>query len=130
MAIAAQSPADTIGHTVVLDPTLGIDIATPPCTKAPRTDVGGRPAYGRPHRALPGAAAVGADERSDGGGVGRARARAAGGPLGLIEAIRQLTDAALGSPVADARIGLVSGFGMINYDRGLASGAALLARAS
>jgi len=32
--------------------------------------------------------------------------------------------------VAGARIGLVSGFGMINYDRGLASGAAILARAA
>ena len=29
--------------------------------------------------------------------------------------------------VPDARIGLVSGFGMVTYDRGLASGAALLA---
>ena len=29
--------------------------------------------------------------------------------------------------VPDAKIGLVSGFGMITYDRGLASGAALLA---
>jgi len=33
----------------------------------------------------------------------------------------------LGTPVADAKIGLVSGFGMINYDRGLCSGAAILA---
>jgi hypothetical protein len=30
--------------------------------------------------------------------------------------------------VADARIGLVSGFGMINYDRGLCTAAAILAR--
>jgi hypothetical protein len=29
--------------------------------------------------------------------------------------------------VPDAKIGLVSGFGMINYDRGLGSGAAILA---
>jgi hypothetical protein len=29
--------------------------------------------------------------------------------------------------VPDAEIGLVSGFGMVTYDRGLASGAALLA---
>ena len=32
-------------------------------------------------------------------------------------------------PVTDAEVALVSGFGMINYDRGLASAAALLARA-
>ena len=30
--------------------------------------------------------------------------------------------------VANARIGMVSGFGMINYDRGLCCGAAILAR--
>jgi hypothetical protein len=36
----------------------------------------------------------------------------------------------LGTQVPDARIGLVSGFGMINYDRGLASCAAILARAA
>ena len=45
-------------------------------------------------------------------------------------AIRQLTDQPLGTPVPNARIGLVSGFGMITYDRGLASGAAVLARAA
>ena len=32
--------------------------------------------------------------------------------------------------VKDAEVALVSGFGMINYDRGLASAAALLAKAS
>ena len=52
-----------------------------------------------------------------------------GGYLGLVEAIRQLTDEAGGTTVPDAAIGLVSGFGMINYDRGLASSAVLLARA-
>jgi hypothetical protein len=30
--------------------------------------------------------------------------------------------------VPDAQVGLVSGFGMINFDRGLATGAALLGR--
>jgi acetyl-CoA acetyltransferase len=63
-----------------------------------------------------------------GGQLSVGQAGAAGGYLGLVEAIRQLTDAPLGTRVADARIGLVSGFGMINYDRGLASGAAILAR--
>jgi hypothetical protein len=46
----------------------------------------------------------------------------------MTDAIRQLTGAALGASVADATIGLVSGFGMINYDRGLCCGAAILAR--
>ena len=56
------------------------------------------------------------------------QAGAAGGFLGLVEAMRQLTGGALGAQVPDARIGLVSGFGMINYDRGLCSGAAILGR--
>ena len=33
-----------------------------------------------------------------------------------------------GGQVADARVGMVSGFGMINYDRGLCTAAAILAR--
>jgi acetyl-CoA acetyltransferase len=64
---------------------------------------------------------------TSGGQLSVGQAGAAGGFLGLVEAVRQLTGQALGAPVAGARIGLVSGFGMINYDRGLASGAALLA---
>ena len=34
------------------------------------------------------------------------------------------------SPVPDARFGVVAGFGMIVFDRGLCSGAAILARAN
>jgi acetyl-CoA acetyltransferase len=67
---------------------------------------------------------------TSGGQLSVGQAGAAGGYLGLVEAIRQLSDAALGTQVRDARIGLISGFGMINYDRGLASGAAILARAT
>jgi acetyl-CoA acetyltransferase len=66
---------------------------------------------------------------TSGGQLSVGQAGAAGGYLGMVEAIRQLTDEAGGTAVADARIGLVSGFGMINYDRGLASSAVLLARA-
>jgi acetyl-CoA acetyltransferase len=66
---------------------------------------------------------------TSGGQLSVGQAGAGGGYLGLVEAVRQLTDEAGATTVADARIGLVSGFGMINYDRGLASSAVLLARA-
>jgi acetyl-CoA acetyltransferase len=66
---------------------------------------------------------------TSGGQLSVGQAGAGGGHLGLVEAIRQLTDEAGGTSVAGAQIGLVSGFGMINYDRGLASSAVLLGRA-
>jgi acetyl-CoA acetyltransferase len=65
---------------------------------------------------------------TSGGQLSVGQAGAAGGYLGLVEALRQLTGKALGTQVPDVGIGLVSGFGMINYDRGLASAAAVLAR--
>ena len=64
---------------------------------------------------------------TSGGQLSVGQAGAAGGFLGLVEAVRQLTGEPLGTPVPEAKVGLVSGFGMITYDRGLASGAALLA---
>jgi acetyl-CoA acetyltransferase len=64
---------------------------------------------------------------TSGGQLSVGQAGAAGGFLGLVEIIRQLTGKPLGAAVDDARLGLVSGFGMINYDRGLCSGAAILA---
>ncbi|MEI6458215.1 MAG: thiolase family protein [Pseudomonadota bacterium] len=65
---------------------------------------------------------------TSGGQLSVGQAGAAGGYLGLVEALRQLTGQTLGTPVPNAQFGLVSGFGMINYDRGLCSGAAVLAR--
>jgi acetyl-CoA acetyltransferase len=64
---------------------------------------------------------------TSGGQLSVGQAGAAGGFLGLVEVIRQVTGQPLGAKVADARLGLASGFGMINYDRGLCSGAAILA---
>jgi acetyl-CoA acetyltransferase len=64
---------------------------------------------------------------TSGGQLSVGQAGAAGGFLGMVEAIRQLTGQAEGRQVRDAEVGLVSGFGMINYDRGLGSGAAILA---
>ena len=43
--------------------------------------------------------------------------------------MRQLTNTAGGTQVAGARTALVSGFGMIKYDRGLCASAAILAGA-
>ena len=61
-----------------------------------------------------------------GGQLSIGQAGAAGGYLGLVEAIRQLTGGPRGHQVPDASVGLVSGFGMINYDRGLCTAAAIL----
>ena len=66
---------------------------------------------------------------TSGGQLSVGQAGAAGGCLGLTEAVRQLTGQTLGAKVENARHGLVSGFGMINYDRGVCTGAAVLGRA-
>jgi acetyl-CoA acetyltransferase len=66
---------------------------------------------------------------TDGGQLSVGQAGAAGGYLGLVEAMRQLTGEAEGRAVRDARRALVSGFGMINYDRGLCTAACVLERA-
>jgi acetyl-CoA acetyltransferase len=67
---------------------------------------------------------------TSGGQLSVGQAGAAGGFLGLVEAMRQLTSQPLGSQVPNANACLVSGFGMINYDRGLSSCAAVVARAA
>ena len=66
---------------------------------------------------------------TSGGQLSVGQAGASGGMLGTVEAIRQLTRQTIGGQVPDAKLGLVCGFGMINYDRGLSSGAAILAAA-
>jgi len=66
---------------------------------------------------------------TSGGQLSVGQAGCAAGFLGLVEAIRQLTGQNLARAVPEARIGLAVGFGMITYDRGLCSGAAVLGRA-
>jgi len=66
---------------------------------------------------------------TNGGQLSAGQAGCAAGFLGLVESIRQLTGRNLARPVADARFGMAVGFGMITYDRGLCSGAAILSRA-
>jgi len=65
---------------------------------------------------------------TSGGQLSMGQAGAGGGYLGVVETIRQLTKQTLGHQVENARYGLVSCFGMINYDRGLCTSAAILAR--
>lgn len=65
---------------------------------------------------------------TNGGQLSVGQAGAAGGYLGMVEALRQLTDTAGDTQIAHAQTGIVSGFGMINYDRGLCTAAAVLAR--
>ena len=71
---------------------------------------------------------VGGDfpHNTGGGQLSCGQAGAAGGYLGLVEALRQLTVQAT-TQVARARHAVVSGFGMINYDRGICTAAAVLA---
>lgn len=63
---------------------------------------------------------------TSGGQLSAGQAGAAGGFIGLVEAIRQVTHTGGPTQVPDARRAAISGFGMINYDRGLCSAAAII----
>jgi len=64
---------------------------------------------------------------TNGGMLAMGQAGAAGGFVGMTEAMRQLTGETLGgSVVPRARAGIVSCYGTVNYDRGLCSSAAVL----
>lgn len=73
-----------------------------------------------PHNALP--------HNTSGGQLSVGQAGSAAGYLGVVETLRQLTGSAGSNQVANAKTGLVSGYGMINYDRGLCSSAVILQR--
>jgi len=63
---------------------------------------------------------------TSGGQLSGGQAGAAGGFIGLVEAIRQVTGQADTTQVKDATHALISGFGMINFDRGVCSSATVL----
>ena len=65
---------------------------------------------------------------TSGGQLSQGQAGAGGGFLGVVETIRQLTGEVLGYQVDNVQNGLVSCFGMINYDRGLCTSAAILSK--
>ncbi|WP_158818227.1 thiolase family protein [Methylocapsa sp. S129] len=81
------------------------------------------PAFVRQHDLTVGGAFP---QNTSGGQLSTGQAGAAGGHLGIVEALRQVTGLTLGAAVLNARRAVVSGFGMINYDRGLCSGAAII----
>lgn len=66
---------------------------------------------------------------TSGGQLSVGQAGSAAGYMGIVESIRQLTGCAGNNQVKAARHAMVSGFGMINYDRGLCSAAAILGSA-
>jgi acetyl-CoA acetyltransferase len=65
---------------------------------------------------------------TSGGQLSAGQAGAAAGFLGMVEAIRQLTDQAGPRRVPGAELGLVAGFGMVTYDRCLCTGAVILGK--
>lgn len=68
----------------------------------------------------------GLPHNTSGGQLSVGQAGAAGGFLGIVEALRQLLRIAESNQVPDAKTALVTGFGMVNYDRGLCSAGMIL----
>lgn len=63
---------------------------------------------------------------TNGGQLSAGQAGAAGGYQNVTEGMRQILGQPLGAQVPDARIAAISGFGLVNYDRGVCTAAALL----
>lgn len=63
---------------------------------------------------------------TSGGQLSSGQAGCAGGFLGLTEALRQVTGSAGMRTVANPRLGMISGYGMVTYDRCLCTGAVIL----
>ena len=63
-----------------------------------------------------------------GGQLSCGQSGAGGGMIGVVEAVQQLQHEAGARQVEDARIGLVSGFGLVSYGKGLSMAGAILRR--
>jgi acetyl-CoA acetyltransferase len=63
---------------------------------------------------------------TNGGQLSAGQAGAAGGFQNVTEAMRQVLHEPLGAQVPDARLALISGFGMVNFDRGVCTAAAII----
>ncbi|MDO7835561.1 thiolase family protein [Sphingobium sp. HBC34] len=63
---------------------------------------------------------------TNGGQLSAGQAGAAGGFQNVTEGMRQILRQPLGDQVPDARIAAISGFGLVNYDRGICTAAAVL----
>jgi acetyl-CoA acetyltransferase len=63
-----------------------------------------------------------------GGQLSCGQSGAGGGMIGVVEAVQQLQHEADRRQVTDAQIGLVSGFGLVSYGKGLCTAGAILRR--
>ncbi|MBL8378401.1 MAG: thiolase family protein [Burkholderiales bacterium] len=90
-------------------------------------DAGEAPAYVRAHTLTHDGSAP---HNTSGGQLSAGQAGAAGGYLGVTETLRQLTQTATGRQVPEAHWGLTSGFGIVNYDRCVCTGAVVLESAT
>jgi len=63
---------------------------------------------------------------TNGGQLSAGQAGAAGGYQNVTEALRQCMKQPLGQQIPNSTTGLISGFGMVNYDRGVCTGAAII----
>jgi acetyl-CoA acetyltransferase len=63
-----------------------------------------------------------------GGQLSCGQSGAGGGMIGVVEAVQQLQQEGGARQVADAAIGLVSGFGLVSYGKGLSTAGAILRR--
>jgi acetyl-CoA acetyltransferase len=90
-------------------------------------EVGDGPAYVRQHTLTHDGSMP---HNTSGGQLSAGQAGAAGGYLGINETLRQLTRSATDRQVSGARWGLASGFGIVNYDRCVCTGAVILEAAA